>query len=1069
MAIIRNDIYGNFFVNATSTSGGLDEYTNSGVTGPLLKSYSNGVVQTSGIFDEVTNNPSTFGSLYFSGSSYLQTSSYVIPANGIFSVQLWVYPTSFNGTYGSTFFSQTNNVGSDTKRIAVGIANTSNPNVYIQYGSNINYGNTQLVLNQWNYVVLTSNGSASNVYVNNVLSYSNTSLGLIPNITNGVFVIGDDWNHTNYQFIGYISNFKISSTSNSAITVPVQPYTSDANTILLLQTPYTGDAFLDSSPNQYVITNNGSVTSSNNSPLYPSGYYSYYFNGNTLLYTSTSNTSSLVLGTNNYTIEFWINPISNTTYQTWIWQNSNTTTTPATGVLSVRWGGATGNNTLYLYGGTSGGITLASANITSNTNVWTHVAFVRNGSANNNTLMFVNGTLVSNSSVADASNYNYGFFTLGGARTSNFFTGYISNFRILNGTAFYTSNFTPPITPLTAISNTMILTAQSNRLSDNSSQNLSFAGSRNFNTVSNNNPFPAGFPFSYVSSGIPVSKTYANGTIQIGNIFDEYSFNGTINASTLVVAGGGGGGNTTNGTANSGGGGAGGVVANTNISLNTNTIYTIAVGKGGTGANANFSIGNGSNSSITGGNISIIAIGGGGGAGFAGGSGGGGGCGGAALQPTSASGGYGYPGIKSSCITSTAGGGGGAGSSGICNAGGVGIINPIGGSKIGQLVCGSYWIGGGGAGYNSLGGKGGGGNPGSTGGAASNGQINTGGGGGANYPCSSNGDTTTVCGAFGGSGVVVISYPGQPMFIGGKISVTPGGNTIHTFTCSPGSVLYPTTATNIYNAQLLVVGGGGGGGGGYSNGIITGAGGGAGGFICTNITLGVGNTVTIVVGSGGLGGANVTSGANGTNSSVSGVLCSGGSYIALGGGGGGSATTTKYLVGFAGGSGGGSANLSNRAAVSTQITLGYGNGNIGGYSQTNCYGGGGGGAGGPATGSGTYHANGGIGLSSSIIGSSVIYAAGGGGGSKSTPVPPGGSGIGGNGGSNTTVATNATGYGSGGGGGGPNKSPSPNGGNGSNGIVIIAYSGSQRFTGGKITTAGGNTIHTFTSNATITV
>jgi hypothetical protein len=56
--------------------------------------------------------------------------------------------------------------------------------------------------------------------------------------------------------------------------------------------------------------------------------------------------------------------------------------------------------------------------------------------------------------------------------------------------------------------------------------------------------------------------------------------------------------------------------------------------------------------------------------------------------------------------------------------------------------------------------------------------------------------------------------------------------------------------------------------------------------------------------------------------------------------------------------------------------------------------------------------------------------------------------------------------GGGGGAGGTTSASAYAGANGGSGIVIIRYVGTQRGTGGTITSSGGFTIHTFTSSGT---
>ena len=83
--------------------------------------------------------------------------------------------------------------------------------------------------------------------------------------------------------------------------------------------------------------------------------------------------------------------------------------------------------------------------------------------------VFLNGILTN--TLADASAYNTDQVALG-ARYSGTFSmpsgSYLSNFRFVVGTALYTTNFTPSTTPLTAVTNTKLLTFQNSTIIDNS-------------------------------------------------------------------------------------------------------------------------------------------------------------------------------------------------------------------------------------------------------------------------------------------------------------------------------------------------------------------------------------------------------------------------------------------------------------------------------------------------------------------------------------------------------------------------------------------------------------------------
>ena len=268
-----------------------------------------------------------------------------------------------------------------------------------------------------------------------------------------------------------------------------------------------------------------------------------------------------------------------------------------------------------------------------------------------------------------------------------------------------------------------------------------------------------------------------------------------------------------------------------------------------------------------------------------------------------------------------------------------------------------------------------------------------------------------------------------PKATGGDIIMTDGTYWIHTF-LSSGTFKPATGLTCDY---LVVAGGGSGGqssnergGGGGAGGLrstVTATGGG--GSLESALTLLSGTSYTVTVGAGG------ASNSNGSDSVFS-------TITATGGGRGGFQVGGNPNVGGSGGGGRDNGSQSGAAGTANQGFAG-GQGRTDGATYGNS--GGGGGAGGvgqqgnTSAGSTPSYQSGGVGVATSISGSSVTYAGGGGGGGDKVGLAGTG---GGNGGNGSTAPTAATANLGGGGGGSSYTSGQPATAGGS-GVVIVRY------------------------------
>ena len=232
------------------------------------------------------------------------------------------------------------------------------------------------------------------------------------------------------------------------------------------------------------ITRNGNTTQGTFSPFSQTGW-SNYFEGSGD-YLSVADATALNVSTGDFTLECWAFPTSSSTYQT-IFAKGGVAGSDVQGIsLSIASGTFVG---LCRGSGAQAAITSSAFALST----WNHLVLVRSGTT---LALFVNGIRAGTQTNSnDASNTR--IVSIGTAYdTSLPFTGYVSNARIVKGTAVYDptqTSITVPTAPLTNITNTSLLTCQSNRFIDNGTAN---SGSGFTLTVNGNTSVQAFSPFA---------------------------------------------------------------------------------------------------------------------------------------------------------------------------------------------------------------------------------------------------------------------------------------------------------------------------------------------------------------------------------------------------------------------------------------------------------------------------------------------------------------------------------------------------------------------------------------------
>ena len=335
-----------------------------------------------------------------------------------------------------------------------------------------------VLANQWYHVVVSRVSSVTRMFINGTqqtITYSDTNTYL-----NGASrpIIGASSDLVS-PVVGYISNLRaLNGTGVTSVTVPTAPLTAIANTQLLT---LQDNRFKDNSTNAYAITVTGATATKSFTPFVETDLItgSAYFDGTTDFLTIADN-AALELGAGDFCVELWIHP----------------TTVSGTGTIIDKRSGTYGPLLFWRFGATlqlymssnnsswnlANGVTVGTVTA----NQWYHIAIYRVGSTIYSAFNGTVSTVTASGSATPHNNAGAWYFGTGTNGSSDPYTGYIADMRFVIGSGVYTgSNFTPPATSLTAITNTQLLTLQY-RLGENNHRFIDEAGLKNVITRAGN-------------------------------------------------------------------------------------------------------------------------------------------------------------------------------------------------------------------------------------------------------------------------------------------------------------------------------------------------------------------------------------------------------------------------------------------------------------------------------------------------------------------------------------------------------------------------------------------------------
>lgn len=302
------------------------------------------------------------------------------------------------------------------------------------------------------------------------------------------------------------------------------------NTTLLLQADNAANGaqnntFLDSSSNAFAITRSGNTTQGSFTPFSQApGWWSNFFTAASSQTISFANNAAFQFGapsgnTNNFSIEYFVYPTTTAISQPVCTGYTSGTTYWSFGLNRT----TAGTNTagyVQFYLTDNFNVTATSGLVV---NQWNHIAAVRTGTT---VSLFVNGIRQATGTSSVDPNPTGSLYVGGDAAfLGRYIDGYVSNVRIVKGSTLpYDATQSSIIVPnlnLTAITGTTVLTSQSNRFVDNSSNALPVSTITGTPSVQPFSPFAPQYQWTPTVIG---GSGYFNGSTDYLTVADNAAF-----------------------------------------------------------------------------------------------------------------------------------------------------------------------------------------------------------------------------------------------------------------------------------------------------------------------------------------------------------------------------------------------------------------------------------------------------------------------------------------------------------------------------------------------------------------